>query len=187
MAFETERELAGWPSTLLPEQLPREVELASGGISPELRFISKLYTFPEIQDGCRWSVYWTSRIQLLGAINEGLNMVSRTAMRYDSPLSRDVINLGMQSAADSICSAVPFMIGEVDPEGRPLVGQRGQALGAYFATRFIHIVNEVPFLPEQQRLWTLDCLLKLGQVWGIGAALQSRAQIIQRSHPVPVI
>ncbi|CAH0053826.1 unnamed protein product [Clonostachys solani] len=184
LAFETESELAAWPSTLPPEQLPRQVEL---DMSPELRFISKLYTFPEIQDGCRWSVYWTSRIQLLGAINEGLDLVSRTGMRYNSPLSRQAINLGMQSAADSICSAIPFMLGEVDPEGRPLVGQRGQALGAYFATRFIHIVNEVPFLPEQQRLWTLGCLLKLGQVWGIGAALQSRAQIIQRFHLVPVI
>ncbi|KAK7219674.1 hypothetical protein V2G26_007677 [Clonostachys chloroleuca] len=187
MAFETERELAAWPSTLPPEQMPRPVQLVSDEISPELRFISKLYTFPEIQDGCRWSVYWTSRIQLLGAINDGLDLVSGTGKRYNSPLSQEAINLGMQSAADSICSAVPFMIGEVDPEGCPLVGQRGQALGAYFATRFIHIVNEVPFLPEQQRLWTLDCLLKLGQVWGIGAALQSRAQSIRRFQTVPVI
>ncbi|CAG9993148.1 unnamed protein product [Clonostachys byssicola] len=186
-AFETERELAAWPSNLPPGQMPRAVELASGEVSPDLRFISKLYTFPQIQDGCRWSVYWTSRIQLLGAIIEGLNLVSQTGMRYNSPLSREAINHGMQSAADSICSTVPFMIGEVDPEGCPMVGQGGQALGAYFATRFIHIVNEIPFLPEQQRLWTLDCLLKLGQVWGIGAALQSRAQITKRYQLVPVI
>ncbi|VUC36362.1 unnamed protein product [Clonostachys rosea] len=188
MAFETERELAAWPSTLLPEQLPREVELAGpDGVCPELKFINRVYAFPELQDACRWAVYWTSRIQLLVAIGEGLDLESRTAMRYESPLSREAINRGMQSAADSICSAIPFMIGEVDSEGCPLIGQRGQALGAYFATRFIHIVNEVPFLSQQQRLWTMDCLLKLGQVWGIGAALQSRTQMIQRFHLVPII
>lgn len=175
-AFQTEREFSTWLSSVPHEQLPTVIET-----SPDLKErpsygpAMKLYIFSGIQDGCRWLTCWTSRIYLLRAILDGLAKLSTSNSTYTSPLSHGKIQSTILKMADCICSSVPSMIGEVDDEGRPSAN-KGIALGAYFMTRFLDIINEIPWLPLKQRLWSWDVLDRLGREWGIGGALRARTR-----------
>jgi hypothetical protein len=108
-------------------------------------------------------------------------LASSTQTYYDPQLNTQGIHLGILEASNNILSSVPFMLGEITPEGNlpAELNSKGKALGAYFLIRFLDVINEVPSLPQMQRLWTFQILDKIGKEWGIGSARRVRRKWMQ--------
>jgi hypothetical protein len=137
-------------------------------------FPKSLITFPSLEHGSLWMIYWSSQLYLLRSLVAGLSMASEAVIDYVPAANPEVMHDRMQAAVDNICDVVPFMLGEVALDGDSTGQQSGKALGSYFLTRILDTVNEVTFLPKDQRQWTLDVLSRIGRERGIRGAIVVR-------------
>ncbi|KFA53237.1 hypothetical protein S40293_10083 [Stachybotrys chartarum IBT 40293] len=179
-AFIIEVQLRAWSRQLSQTQAYSAIDLMPGFVDPSgLQFAEKVYTYTSMQEACHWVTYWSGHMVLLSALLDSIHLAERLGLGYTVPQARDRITTDLLGSANAICSSVPFMLGEIDTRGNPLIGTKGKALGAYFLTRFLAIISETTPLPKQQRLWTLDCLSRIGYNWGIGAAFSARTKCVQ--------
>jgi hypothetical protein len=179
-AFLVQNDLEAWNSQLATREPHGELELMDD-LTPAspIYFASKACMFQDVRAACGWLTCWSSRIILFRALLKGLALAFETGLLYEAPLSSEDIVEGMLATANAVCFSVPFMLGDIDSEGKSLAATTTKALGPYFMTRFLDILNTVPYLSKQQRLWTFECLLKISCRWGIGSALSVRRKWMQ--------
>lgn len=182
-AIRVESQLAAWKRSL-PEQDRSDTHVIHlPDTVGQQSFPSKALVFMDVQDGARWLGFWGSHNYILRALLDVLDLldgidIDRSCLSVGIP-SRETLRSQVLSNVEDICSSVPFMLGEIDTDGNPSCETRGRALGAYFMAQSLDKVNEVADIQAAQRKYTLDCLLKIGCGWGIGAALRSRTKWLQ--------
>jgi hypothetical protein len=174
-AFRLEAQLAARKPHLQSVARPRNVDWTYLSPAQDRPPFPRLYiTFPSLQHGSLWMIYWSSQLYLLRSLLIGVNVASVVIRDYVPGIHREVMHVRIQEAVDNICNVVPFMLGEVASDSDPTGQQSGRAIGSYFLTRILDTVNEVTFLPKDQRQWTLNILSRIGREWGIRGALEVR-------------
>lgn len=173
-----EAELRAWCQQRSPGEMPAVFEtsryLTESTTDVWPTFVTHFRCYTDIQAGCRWLTYWTSRIYISLSLSDVNGHLFAHQPTYEPLISPEWILEDLLNAADGICSSVPYMLGALDSRGEPTATTKGKALGAYFTTRFLDILNEIPHLPDNMRSWSLRCLDLIGKELGIGSALRAR-------------
>lgn len=151
--------------------------------SPAPQYPRKYLIFQDVRHGAKLISFWCSQIHLLQNIQQyidefNLHYVSANPVHPTSgQRHRDLM-----AAVDNICASSPFLLGDLDSNGRILLKADSKALGAHFLLYGLFTCIDVPGLSAQQRTWILDRLAQIGHLKGIRQALTCRRRWL-REHP----
>lgn len=121
-----------------------------------------------------WITVWCAHIHLLQALEDLLSLtVSTEPPRSLSDLGWD-LHERLSTLADSICASVPYMMNDINYDGRPGIAASGKAIGAFFLLRGLYVAKQIRALSTAQQAYISETLLHIAHVKGIKAALLIR-------------
>ncbi|CAM1510982.1 Fc.00g084950.m01.CDS01 [Cosmosporella sp. VM-42] len=140
-------------------------------------FPSTVIILPGICSAGMWMACWLGRLSVLRNMMVLLphGLKSGITMPPMSELRDEIISISI-----CICSSIPYMLGHVTSEGATNDQTDAPAIGAFFATRSLHICAQMPVLPEEQVGWILDRMKYIGHEKGIRQALVLRDEVVQK-------
>jgi len=170
-----QQQLKAWEADLPPEWKYKTASnpLANG---QNTSFPSIVIILPSISTASAWIAFWLARISVLRTM--AALVPHQLAFHLTAPLLSE-IRADMLSVASSICSSVPYMLGQIGADGETHPDGKGLGLGALFATRALFISAQLEDLPEDQLKWILDQLSLIGHTKGIRQALVLKDEVLR--------
>ncbi|TRX88387.1 hypothetical protein FHL15_010700 [Xylaria flabelliformis] len=137
-------------------------------------FPYKYHLFKHIAHGAMWIGFWCTTIYALQTLTRtssllDVQLLSRGWHQWD-------FNKRLRDAIGEICACVPYMMGDVDQLGLPMVGKEGKAIGSFFLLRGLYVAICVEELTDLQSSYILKTLLRIAHVRGIKLALRPRSR-----------
>ncbi|KAI0854927.1 hypothetical protein F4860DRAFT_497860 [Xylaria cubensis] len=137
-------------------------------------FPYKYHLFKHIAHGAMWIGFWCTAIYALQTLTRtssllDVQLFSREWHRWD-------FNKRLRDAIGEICACVPYMMGDVDQLGLPMVGKEGKAIGSFFLLRGLYVTICVEELTDLQSTYIMKTLLRIAHVRGIKLALRPRSR-----------
>lgn len=143
------------------------------------------YFFPSIDLARMWSVLWLCKIRLLDSLNTFLGMST------GADNERDVIDRLRNKAqiTDDLLAAVPYMLHELDNEGRPRQssGVLVHGPGTWLCAETLFVAGSSHGIPPAQKEWTMARLDYIGHDRGIGEALRFRSELQANTIPTAFV
>ncbi|KFY65458.1 hypothetical protein V497_01392 [Pseudogymnoascus sp. VKM F-4516 (FW-969)] len=141
--------------------------------------------FPTLPVGGVWVAKWLAQLSVL----RNLVLLAPIALEMGIPCEPPIeIREQVRSVAVLLCSAVPYLLGNVADDGQGKDAEDTPDIGAFFAVRALFVAAKLPMLSEEQVSWMLDRLEEIGRERGIHRALLLRESLIERGtdlRPVP--
>jgi hypothetical protein len=140
-------------------------------------FPATALAFPTLSVGGVWVAKWLAQLSVL----RSLVLLAPIALKMGiqcPPLTE--IREEVRSVAVLLCSAVPYLLGNVTDDGRVKAAEDNPDVGAFFAVRLLSVTAKLPMLSEEQASWMLDRLEEIGRERGIRRALLLRQSLIER-------
>jgi hypothetical protein len=170
-------EMLAWKSNLADDMQYQSIAMSPLNEEHDIltNFPVEIFIFKDIQHGAFWTGYWCGVIHLVSMLRRGLNALARSRDDRASVTSR-LSNLGadLLRVVDNVCASVPYMMGDIDENGRLGTPATVKAMGSFYLTRGLQIANKVENIPFAQRQWMLGRLFHVGHARGIKIALKSR-------------
>lgn len=138
-------------------------------------FPSTVVVFPTLSVGGIWTAKWLAQLLVL----RGMVMLAPIALKIGVLCPKPAeTRKQIRSVAALLCSSVPYLLGHVATDGKAKAIENTPAFGAFFATRSLFVVSQLPSLPNEQWSWILDRLEEISHEKGIRQALILRESII---------
>ncbi|KAI1736264.1 hypothetical protein F4680DRAFT_432342 [Xylaria scruposa] len=137
-------------------------------------FPYKYHLFKHIAHGAMWIGFWCTIIYALQTLIRASSLLD--VHLFSREWNRGDLNKRLRDAVDEICACVPYMMGDVDQLGLPMVGKEGKALGSFFLLRGLYVAICVEKLTDSQSSYILKTLLRIAHVRGIKLALRPRSR-----------
>lgn len=184
-AFDIYSHLISWSSSVLPEwKFDIFTILQDHGSDEAWSVLKQIHVFSNIQIAALWMIYWCGCIHLVQSLIESYR-IFRTGYAGQSEYSVSKKSLcdSLSMFVDKICSSAPYLLGDVDNNGKVKIGAESKGLGAFFLLRGLGTANSVDSLSLSQRHLILDYLDRIGSTFGIKSASHARTRWLT-SHPV---
>ena len=136
--------------------------MASTRTYPKNLFVFKNFIVPTGR-----ALLHCARLRMLKAALDYTTAVSDLGIEPLPDLSAPKIRAKMLRNVDELCGIIPFLLGEIDEDGRLFVGGSGQALGAFASIYPLHLAAHIDGVPDAQFDWIVDQLQRIGTVHGI--------------------
>lgn len=160
---------AHWKYTCMENPLLNETVL----------YPEKIILLPCINIAGIWITYWIARLSVLRskALLHPLASLAGVLMP-----SQQAIRSGMLTTVDTICAALPYILGQVKfATGAIENDEPVPVIGAFFSVRVLFICAQIPCLNPVQRYFILQCMSYVGNAKGIRQALLLREKVLERS------
>lgn len=180
--------LISWSSTVPPEwAFDIFTLLQDHGSDEAWSALEQIHFFRNIQLAALWMIYWCGCIHLVQSPIEAYR-IFRTGYachpEYNGPvMSEKSLCDSLSIFVDRICSSAPYLLGDVDNDGKVKIGVESKGLGAFFLLRGLGTANSVESLSLCQRHLILNYLDRIGSAFGIKSASHARTRWLT-SHPV---
>ena len=140
-------------------------------------FPATALAFPTLSVGGVWVAKWLAQLSVL----RNLVLLAPIALKMGIPCPPPTeIREQVRSVAVLLCSAVPYLLGNVADDGQGKAAEDTPDVGAFFAVRLLFVTAKLPGLSEEQVNWMLDRLEEIGRGRGIHRALLLRESLIER-------
>lgn len=133
--------------------------------------------FPALSVGGVWVAKWLAQLSGLRNLVLLAPIALKLGIRCLPPTE---IREQVRSVALLLCSAVPYLLGNVADNGQGKAAEDTPDVGAFFAVRSLFVVAKLPGLAKEQVSWTLERLEEIGRERGINRALLLRESLIKR-------
>jgi hypothetical protein len=140
-------------------------------------FPATALVFPTLSVGGVWVAKWLAQLSALRNLVLLLPVALRMSLPFPPPTE---IREQVRSVAVLLCSAVPYLLGNVADNGRGKAAEDTPDVGAFFAVRSLFVTAKLPGQSEEQVSWMLDRLQEIGRERGIQRALLLRESLIER-------
>jgi len=132
-------------------------------------FVKEIRTFPSINAIVLWTTFWYTRLDVLQCLYQ-LDI---------TPPQRLMVENDMELLVDTICSAMPRLIGQPTEVNGAFWQNPIQFLASIFASGALFSATQVPDLPVEKRTWILQQLEVIGQQRGIGQLLVAHQALME--------
>lgn len=188
LAEEVYNQLLIWPSTVPPawKMKTRVLPMTPSHIVGLVNRNGQVYLFSSLHYGAVYGAYQSSRINMCQSLRQAYRFIHRQDRipSFDNafaPSEDEVLNT-IDSTVDDIFGTIPFMLGDVDPEGHLNTTNERRALGAFFLLRSVYVALSVDTLSQTQLRKLLDLLTRIGTEFGIKTASTRRNKWLAQ-HP----
>lgn len=173
---ELQRALQEWEDELPEEWRPTVIPNSQFQDSSSIFRPAYLIIFPNICVSGLCTSYYIAQLSVLksiAAINE-LDTVASI-----SGLNLLDVQSSLFAVVDTICSTVPYMLGQINSRGENVDGDT-RCVKVLFVTRSLYLAAQVPGLPDLQVQWIQDTLEFIGHERGLGQALVVKQDLAVR-------
>lgn len=173
-----------WPSSLPAHWRCRPHIVPDGTLNtiPSENKQSTIFLFTTVQHGAVWTAYFSSRIQLSQILLQGYQFLGEHCDTRTFMSGQDLREVLIRDVAD-MCACAPYLLGDVDEQGRLVTNVDSKSLGAFFLVRGLSLANSVEDLPPRTRQTILDLYKRIGGQFGIKSAWNLREEWLA-SHRV---
>ncbi|KAI0513040.1 hypothetical protein F5B22DRAFT_637411 [Xylaria bambusicola] len=180
--YSTYHGLLNWRKTLPSIWSYQSCEMPSRDAQPGTIYPEKYHLFKNIHHGAMWISFWCTVVYALQVLVHASSLpILEQCLNQDQYSIQD-LQRRLYSAVDDICACVPYMLGDVDRLGLPVVGKDGKALGAYFLLRGLYVASCVEELTDLQREYMMTTFLRIAHGKGIKLALRPRNRWLNRQQ-----
>lgn len=140
-------------------------------------FPATALAFPTLSVGGVWVAKWLTQLSVLRNLVLLAPIAHKMGIQCLPPTE---IRGQVRSIAVLLCSAVPYLLGNVADNGQGKAAEDTPDVGAFFAVRSLFVTAKLPGLSTEQVSWMLDRLEEIGRERGIHRALLIRESLIER-------
>jgi hypothetical protein len=174
--------------------LLEEIEQLGRDRSPEATTLPrKVYVYQSLAHAFNWMTLWISTTQLIVALLALHRTMSSPSSPYRSlsayptqtgrfhsgsnpfspselPSPETLLRNRLRDYADKLMASFPYLLSEVDSDGRLIPTGKGNCVGAFYATWPLHMLAGLEVLEDEEREWLIQRLESLAQSTGIRQA-----------------
>ncbi|KAI1360771.1 hypothetical protein F5Y08DRAFT_316630 [Xylaria arbuscula] len=143
---------------------------------PGSNYPEKYHLFKDIQNGAMWISFWCIVIYALQVLVDASFLPYLEQFFAEGKYSTPNLRHRLYGAVDDICACVPYMLGDVDRLGLPIIGKDSKVLGAFFLLRGLYVASCVKDLRTRQREYMNTTFLRIAYGKGIKLALRPRTR-----------
>ncbi|KAL6892165.1 hypothetical protein GGI43DRAFT_387038 [Trichoderma evansii] len=136
-----------------------------------------LVVFPNMSVSGIWTSYYIAQLSVLKSI-AAITALGSVASISDLDLMD--VQSSLVAVANTICSTVPYMLGQINSSGEVIVDGDTRCAKALFITRSLYLAAQVPGLPDLQVQWIQETLEFIGHERGVGQALVVKQDLAVR-------
>lgn len=181
---------AGFDSLTLSDsedEMPGSL-FSSPGVGFSRSLPQRCFVFHNLTNASIWAMLWRTQLRLLDillALREGmenaaiLNLVPRDSHGLD----KTTLLVKLTETVQKIISTVPTLMGEIDYQGRLVMGGHGKSLGGVLALSAIFTVGTIVDTNDEVIDWVRDCLARISNQFGIrqaGEMMKIRVDLVAK-------
>ena len=154
------KRLASWENTL-PDRWRYTIQPNPAQLGEQQDFLKSTLDFPIVNSMMLWSTFWMTRLDVLLCLDK---------LYADDAPERLLVRSDMSIIVDQVCSAVPYMTGQMTDIRKRFSQGATKILSSLFAMRSLLVASQVPQLPASKAQWMVQQLEFIVQRKGIGQA-----------------
>ncbi|KAL7900523.1 hypothetical protein HDV64DRAFT_244441 [Trichoderma sp. TUCIM 5745] len=172
-----QRALQEWEDKLPEEWRPTVIPNSQFQVNSSIYRPAYLTLFPNIVVSSLCTSYYVAKLSVLRSI-AAINGLD--TMAPISGLNLLDVQSSLVAVVDTICSTVPYNLGQIDSRGEEVVDGDTRCVKVLFLTRSLYLAAQVPGLPDLQVQWIQDTLEFIGHERGVGQALVVKQDLAVR-------
>ena len=146
----------------------------SGSLTP---FTTTIYYFKNLSDAINWTFYWMIKFRIQRVHIDCLKELATTTSQASLRIQEVALLDQLAHFGDQICGIIAFFLSQVNgpDEAQPADPFKAQssfmrAIWALSGCNAIGGTPELDALRPNMRPWVLDCLLQIGNIYGLKQA-----------------